>query len=156
MTIKAIAFCRGHHAVKHLNPVTYSAGVDVAGSPSASQTEPPSGWRRAIQIQPLPNLNATTDREAWVLDEKNLGFVNFVGNRQYITLGNLAEIANAHTAISRGRRCHLSQLTLGKDVALPTSNYVAIALRVIFSQRRASAKIIDICHFRITKMLTTK
>ena len=110
MTIKAIAFCRGHHAVKHLNPVTYSAGVDVAGSPSASQTEPPSGWRRAIQIQPLPNLNATTDREAWVLDEKNLGFVNFVGNRQYITLGNLAEIANAHTAVSRGRRCHLSQL----------------------------------------------
>jgi hypothetical protein len=66
MTIKAIAFCRGHHAVKHLNPVTYSAGVDVAGSPSASQTEPPSGWRRAIQIQPLPNLNATIDREAWV------------------------------------------------------------------------------------------
>ena len=45
-----------------------------------------------------------------VLDEKNLGFVNFVGNRQYITLGNLTEIANAHTAISRGRRCHLSQL----------------------------------------------
>jgi len=110
MTIKAIAFCRGHHAVKHLNPVTYSAGVDIAGSPSPSQTEPPSGWRRAIQIQPLPNLNATNDREAWVLDEKNLGFVNFVGNRQYITLGNLAEIANAHTAISRGRRCHLSQL----------------------------------------------
>jgi hypothetical protein len=66
MTIKAIAFCRGHHAVKHLNPVTYSAGVDVAGSPSPSQTEPPSGWRRAIQIQPLPNLNATIDREAWV------------------------------------------------------------------------------------------
>ena len=91
-----------------------------------------------------------------MLDKKNLGFVNFVGNRQYITLGNLAEIANAHTAISRGRRCHLSQLTLGKDVALPTSNYVAIALRVFFSQRRASAKIIDICHFRITKMLTTK
>jgi hypothetical protein len=58
----------------------------------------------------LPNLNATIDGEAWVLDEKNLGFVNLVGNRQYITLGNLAEIANAHTAISRGRRCHLSQL----------------------------------------------
>ena len=75
-----------------------------------SQTEPPSGWRRAIQIRPLPNLNVTIDREAWVLDEKNLGFVNFVGNRQYITLGNLAEIANADTAISRGRRCHLSQL----------------------------------------------
>jgi hypothetical protein len=58
----------------------------------------------------LPNLNATIDREAWVLDEKNLEIVNFVGNRQYITLENLAEIANAHTAISRGRRCHLSQL----------------------------------------------
>jgi hypothetical protein len=112
MTIKAIASCRGDHAVRLVNPLTYSAGVDVAGSPSPSQTEPPSGWRRAIQIQPLPNLNATIDREAWVLDEKNLGFVNFVGNRQCITLENLAEIANAHTAISRGRRCHLSQLNV--------------------------------------------
>ena len=110
MTIKAIAFCRGHHAVKHLNPVTYSAGVDVAGSPSPSQTEPPSGWRRAIQIQPLPNLNATNDREAWVLDEKNLRFVNFVGNRQYITLGNLSENTKAHAAISRHRSCLLSRL----------------------------------------------
>src|SRR5258705_3369319 len=91
-----------------------------------------------------------------VLDKKNLGFVNYVGNRQYITLGNLAEIANAHTAISRGRRCHLSQLTLGKDVALPTSNYVAIALRVFFSQRRGSAKIIYIFHFRVKKMLTNE
>jgi len=115
MTIKAIAFRRGHHAVRHVNPVTYSAGVDIAGSPSPSQTEPPSGWRRAIQIQPLPNLNATIDREAWVLDEKNLGFVNFVGNRQYITLGNLSENTIAQAAISRGPRCHLSQLdTRGK------------------------------------------
>ena len=50
-----------------------------------------------------------------VLDKKNLGFVNFVGNRQYITLGNLSENTKAHAAISRGRRCHLSQLdTRGK------------------------------------------
>lgn len=31
-----------------------------------------------------------------VLDEETLGFVDFVGNRQYITLGNLAENPNAH------------------------------------------------------------
>jgi predicted pyridoxine 5'-phosphate oxidase superfamily flavin-nucleotide-binding protein len=31
-----------------------------------------------------------------VLDEKTLGFVDFVGNRQYITLGNLAENSKAH------------------------------------------------------------
>ena len=115
MTIKAIAFCRGHHAVKHLNPVTYSAGVDVAGLPSPSQTEPPSGWRGAIQIQPLPNLNAQSTAGLGVLDEKSLGFVNFVGNRQYITLGNLSENTKAQAAISRGPRCHLSQLdTRGK------------------------------------------
>jgi predicted pyridoxine 5'-phosphate oxidase superfamily flavin-nucleotide-binding protein len=31
-----------------------------------------------------------------VLDEVTLGFVDFVGNRQYITLGNLAENPKAH------------------------------------------------------------
>jgi predicted pyridoxine 5'-phosphate oxidase superfamily flavin-nucleotide-binding protein len=31
-----------------------------------------------------------------VLDEETLGFVDFVGNRQYITLGNLAENPKAH------------------------------------------------------------
>jgi predicted pyridoxine 5'-phosphate oxidase superfamily flavin-nucleotide-binding protein len=31
-----------------------------------------------------------------VLDEQTLGFVDFVGNRQYITLGNLAENPRAH------------------------------------------------------------
>jgi predicted pyridoxine 5'-phosphate oxidase superfamily flavin-nucleotide-binding protein len=31
-----------------------------------------------------------------VLDEGTLGFVDFVGNRQYITLGNLAENPKAH------------------------------------------------------------
>jgi predicted pyridoxine 5'-phosphate oxidase superfamily flavin-nucleotide-binding protein len=31
-----------------------------------------------------------------VLDEATLGFVDFVGNRQYITLGNLAENPRAH------------------------------------------------------------
>jgi predicted pyridoxine 5'-phosphate oxidase superfamily flavin-nucleotide-binding protein len=31
-----------------------------------------------------------------VLDETTLGFVDFVGNRQYITLGNLAENPKAH------------------------------------------------------------
>jgi len=75
-----------------------------------------------------------------VLDEKSLGFVDFVGNRQYITLGNLSENTKAHAAISRGRA--LSSISVGhsgKDVALPTSSYVAMALRVIFSQRRASA-----------------
>ena len=130
--------------------------MSLRGSPSPSQTEPLLAGAAQSKSKPLPNLNAQSTAGLGVLDEKRLGFVNFVGNRQYITLGNLAEIANAHTAISRGRRYHLSQLTLGKDVALPTSNYVAIALRVIFSQRRASAKIINICHFRITKMLTTK
>jgi predicted pyridoxine 5'-phosphate oxidase superfamily flavin-nucleotide-binding protein len=31
-----------------------------------------------------------------VLDDETLGFVDFVGNRQYITLGNLAENPQAH------------------------------------------------------------
>jgi predicted pyridoxine 5'-phosphate oxidase superfamily flavin-nucleotide-binding protein len=31
-----------------------------------------------------------------VLDEESLGFVDFVGNRQYITLGNLTENPKAH------------------------------------------------------------
>jgi len=31
-----------------------------------------------------------------VLDEHTLGFADFAGNRQYITLGNLAENAKAH------------------------------------------------------------
>lgn len=31
-----------------------------------------------------------------VLDERTLGFVDYVGNRQYITLGNLAENPKAH------------------------------------------------------------
>lgn len=31
-----------------------------------------------------------------VLDERTLGFVDFVGNRQYITLGNLADNPKAH------------------------------------------------------------
>jgi predicted pyridoxine 5'-phosphate oxidase superfamily flavin-nucleotide-binding protein len=31
-----------------------------------------------------------------VLDEETVGFVDFVGNRQYITLGNLAENPKAH------------------------------------------------------------
>jgi len=31
-----------------------------------------------------------------VLDERNIGFVDFVGNRQYITLGNLADNPKAH------------------------------------------------------------
>jgi predicted pyridoxine 5'-phosphate oxidase superfamily flavin-nucleotide-binding protein len=31
-----------------------------------------------------------------VLDDQTLGFVDFVGNRQYITLGNLAENPKAH------------------------------------------------------------
>jgi predicted pyridoxine 5'-phosphate oxidase superfamily flavin-nucleotide-binding protein len=31
-----------------------------------------------------------------VLDEQTLGFVDFVGNKQYITLGNLAENPKAH------------------------------------------------------------
>jgi predicted pyridoxine 5'-phosphate oxidase superfamily flavin-nucleotide-binding protein len=31
-----------------------------------------------------------------ILDEETLGFVDFVGNRQYITLGNLAENPKAH------------------------------------------------------------
>ncbi len=31
-----------------------------------------------------------------VLDEKTIGFVDFVGNRQYITQGNLLENAKAH------------------------------------------------------------
>ncbi len=31
-----------------------------------------------------------------MLDETTLGFVDFVGNRQYITLGNLAENPKAH------------------------------------------------------------
>jgi hypothetical protein len=31
-----------------------------------------------------------------VLDDRTLGFVDFVGNRQYITLGNLAENPKAH------------------------------------------------------------
>jgi predicted pyridoxine 5'-phosphate oxidase superfamily flavin-nucleotide-binding protein len=31
-----------------------------------------------------------------VLDEQTIGFVDFVGNRQYITLGNLAENPQAH------------------------------------------------------------
>src|SRR5581483_1876581 len=31
-----------------------------------------------------------------VLDEKTIGFADFVGNRQYITLGNLAENPKAH------------------------------------------------------------
>ena len=31
-----------------------------------------------------------------VLDERTLGFVDFVGNRQYISLGNLAENPKAH------------------------------------------------------------
>jgi predicted pyridoxine 5'-phosphate oxidase superfamily flavin-nucleotide-binding protein len=31
-----------------------------------------------------------------VLDDRTLGFVDFVGNRQYITLGNLAENAKVH------------------------------------------------------------
>ena len=35
-----------------------------------------------------------------MLDKNNLGFVNFVGNRQYITLGNLAEIANAQRLLA--------------------------------------------------------
>jgi predicted pyridoxine 5'-phosphate oxidase superfamily flavin-nucleotide-binding protein len=31
-----------------------------------------------------------------VLDEQTLGFVDFIGNRQYITLGNLSENPKAH------------------------------------------------------------
>lgn len=31
-----------------------------------------------------------------VLDEQTLGFVDYIGNRQYITLGNLAENARTH------------------------------------------------------------
>lgn len=31
-----------------------------------------------------------------VLDERTIGFVDYVGNRQYITLGNLADNAKAH------------------------------------------------------------
>jgi uncharacterized protein len=31
-----------------------------------------------------------------VLDEKTIGFVDFIGNRQYITLGNLADNPKAH------------------------------------------------------------
>lgn len=31
-----------------------------------------------------------------VLDDRTLGFVDFIGNRQYITLGNLAENPKAH------------------------------------------------------------
>ena len=117
MTIKATASCRGHHAVRHVNPVTYSAGVDVAVRFTKSKSDGPLLLAGAAQSKskPLPNLNAQSTAGLGVLDEKRLGFVYFVGNRQYITLGNGAEIANAHTAISRGRRCHLSQLdTRGK------------------------------------------
>jgi len=84
--------------------------MSLRGSPSPSQTEPLLAGAAQSKSKPLPNLNAQSTAGLGVLDEKRLGFVNFVGNRQYITLGNLAEIANAHTAISRGRRCHLSQL----------------------------------------------
>jgi predicted pyridoxine 5'-phosphate oxidase superfamily flavin-nucleotide-binding protein len=31
-----------------------------------------------------------------VLDDRTIGFVDFIGNRQYITLGNLAENPKAH------------------------------------------------------------
>jgi hypothetical protein len=83
-----------------MNPVTNSAGVDVA----------------ARLAKPLPNLKRDArPRRLWVLDERSLRFVNFVGNRQYIMLDNLSENTKAHAAISRGRRCHLSQLdTRGK------------------------------------------
>ena len=89
--------------------------MSLRGSPSPSQTEPLLAGAAQSKSKPLPNLNAQSTAGLGVLDEKRLGFVNFVGNRQYITLGNLAENTKAHTAISRGRRCHLSQLdTRGK------------------------------------------
>jgi hypothetical protein len=110
-----------------INPVTYSAGVDVA----------------ARLGKPLPNLNA----RLWLLDERSLRIVNFVGNRQYITLENLSENTKAHAAISRHRSCHLSRLTLVEDVVLPTSSNVAMALRVIFFPEAAISKLITFAIF---------
>jgi len=78
-----------------MNPVTNSAGVDVA----------------ARLAKPLPNLKRDArPRRLWVLDESSLRFVNFVGNRQYIMLDNLSENTKAHAAISRHRSCLLSRL----------------------------------------------
>ena len=105
-----------------MNPVTNSAGVDVA----------------ARLAKPLPNLKRDArPRRLWVLDERSLRFVNFVGNRQYIMLENLSENTKVHAAISRHRSCLLSRLDTLEDVVLPTSSYVGMTLRVI--QRRASA-----------------
>src|SRR3982074_69002 len=117
MTIKATASCRGHHAVRACESSTLPRRrrcrcavrqVQVRRSPLLA------GAARS-KSKPLPNLNAQSTAGLGVLDEKSLGFVNFVGNRQYITLGNLSENTKAQAAISRGPRCHLSQLdTRGK------------------------------------------
>jgi hypothetical protein len=51
-----------------VNPVTYSTGVDVAVRFTKSKSDGPlllAGAARS-NSKPLPNLNATIDREAWV------------------------------------------------------------------------------------------
>ena len=121
-----------------MNPVTNSAGVDVA----------------ARLAKPLPNLKRDArPRRLWVLDERSLRFVNFVGNRQYIMLDNLSENTKAHAAISRHRSCLLSRLDTLEDVVLPTSSHVGMTLRVIHRRHELTN---NICHFLLTKMFATK
>ena len=49
-----------------VNPVTYSAGVDVAARFAKSKSDgAPSGWRRAIQIQAIAESKRTIDRGTW-------------------------------------------------------------------------------------------
>lgn len=55
----------------------FLATANAAGQPYIQHRGGPAGFLR-------------------VLDEKTIGFVDFVGNRQYITLGNLEENPKAH------------------------------------------------------------
>ena len=55
----------------------FLATANAAGQPYIQHRGGPSGFLR-------------------VLDDKTIGFVDFAGNRQYITQGNLAENAKAH------------------------------------------------------------
>ena len=58
----------------------------------------PSGFLATANAQGQPYIQHRGGPAGFlrVLDEATLGFVDFVGNRQYITLGNLAENPKAH------------------------------------------------------------
>jgi hypothetical protein len=158
MTIKATASCRGHHAVRacESNNLRRRRRCRCAVRQVQVRRSPLLAGAARSKSKPLPNLNAQSTAGLGVLDEKSLGFVNFVGNRQYITLGNLSENTKAQAAISRGPRCHLSQLdTRGK--MSPSQRRAMLPWRCArFFRRGGHQQINNICHFPITKMLTTK